>query len=70
MVQMNGTELRSVRESMGLTQAELAERLGYDKSLNPGKKVSEWERGIYAFPPMLPLALAELKRQLKKRVRR
>lgn len=70
MVQMDGHELKARRESMGMTQAELAEALGYGDSLNPGKKVSEWERGIYACPPMLPLALAEIKRQRKKGCRR
>lgn len=56
-------DLKSWRESRGLTQAQLARRLGVDQMT-----VSRWERGSGrrgAPGEVLELALAELDRRLK-----
>jgi DNA-binding XRE family transcriptional regulator len=66
---MNGKDLKTAREKMGLTQAELAEKLGVATPLNRGKKISEWERDLYRIPPFMWRALEQIKLELKKKKR-
>lgn len=59
---MTGAQLKKQREQIGLSQSELANALGVNKMT-----VSRWEREVQAPPPYVELALAELKRQAKKK---
>lgn len=45
---MEATTIRAIRESMALSQADLAERLGVHR-----QTVSQWERGVNRPPPYL-----------------
>ena len=55
-------QLRAARERLGLTQVELAEKLGV-----AGNTVARWERGEIPMPgELLPLALAALRTRKKK----
>ena len=51
--------LRNRRHLMGLTQANIAERLGVSRAT-----WADWERGFSKPPRYLPLALTELERQM------
>lgn len=53
MVAMTGDQLRAARKVLGLTQEELADRLG-----NARTTVRDWERGAFPIPPRLPSELA------------
>jgi DNA-binding transcriptional regulator YiaG len=59
---MTGSQLKKLREQIGLSQAELADALGVATMT-----VSRWEREVQAPPPYVELALAELKRRVKKK---
>ena len=61
---MSGTELRTVRNKLGLSQAGLARALGVDVMT-----VSRWERGAMAIqhPTILRLALERLAHTKKDR---
>lgn len=52
---MTGSELRTYRLRLKLTQAELADKLGVTSNT-----VARWERDEMAIPPYLPLALKSL----------
>jgi DNA-binding transcriptional regulator YiaG len=54
------TEIRVLRQSLGLSQAKLAERIG-----SSTRAVEEWEAGRRAAPAMLRLALAAIKADLE-----
>lgn len=58
---MNPDELKTRRETLGMTQAQLAEALGVDVMT-----VSRWERGARPLSPLLPLALKGLESEIKK----
>jgi repressor LexA len=49
---MKGTELRKIREELGLTQDELAKALSV-----AANTVARWERGERKIPNHLPLAM-------------
>lgn len=59
---MDGQALKEWRESRGLSQTELAQKLGVNFIT-----LSRWEREVQAIPPFLHLALQSLERQLKPR---
>jgi transcriptional regulator with XRE-family HTH domain len=64
---MTAQELKAYRERLGITQAELSERLG----LNREKTVSEFELGIKPVPDWIekklaPITKEELKEFIKK----
>lgn len=61
-MRVNGKELKDKRESLGLTQEELAKEL--DVAINT---VSRWEREDRAMPPLLPLAIETVERRLNER---
>ena len=42
---MHGTTLRRIRKALGVTQVELAKRLGV-----AGNTVARWERGVVSIP--------------------
>lgn len=56
---MTGSELRSARKELGLSQAELSAVLGVPKNT-----IARWERGELkiAHPRILALAITELRR--------
>jgi transcriptional regulator with XRE-family HTH domain len=53
-------ELRRKRERLGMTQAELAKRLGVTKST-----VLRYENGRITIPKMLDMAIRDLERETK-----
>jgi transcriptional regulator with XRE-family HTH domain len=55
---MTGSEMKVIRKRMGLTQAELAFRLG----VHPNT-LSRFERDAEAIPQLVKLALGRLDRQ-------
>jgi DNA-binding transcriptional regulator YiaG len=61
---MTKKELTTWRESLGLTQGELATMLGVHIIT-----VNRWENGAREIPPFLPLALQTLERETKKPAR-
>ena len=54
---MDGGELRRRREALGLTQTQLAERLGVGL-----RTLQEWEKDLRTIRPMVELALASIER--------
>lgn len=58
---MEGSELKSKRESLGLTQTELADIL--DVKMNT---VYRWESGILSVPKSIELAMETVERNHKK----
>ena len=52
---MTGPDLREARQSLGLTQQELAARLGVSRA-----SVNRWETGAWPVPPMVALAAQHL----------
>lgn len=44
---MTGTDLKMLREALGISQVELGRRLGYP---NPGIRISEFEHGRRTVP--------------------
>jgi transcriptional regulator with XRE-family HTH domain len=52
---MTPQELRAAREAMGITQQELADKLGVGQGT-----ISRWEAGERQPPPLLDLALERL----------
>lgn len=61
---MNGEQLRERREGLGMTQAELARKLGMYQTT-----ISQWEQGRKGIrhPRMLDLALRALERERDER---
>ena len=57
---MDGTELRALREKVGMTQEQLAKELGV-----AANTVARWERGERTIPPHLPLALKTIEQSYK-----
>ena len=55
---MTGHELKALRQQMGLTQAELGEKLGV-----PWNTVARWEQGRHAISPLAEGALSLLRLQ-------
>lgn len=55
---MTGSQLRRLREEIGLTQGQLGERLGI-----PEKTIQRWETGTLQMrhPGLIRLALAQLR---------
>ena len=60
-VDMDGNDLRSWRDGVGLTQEQLAAKLNV--AINT---VSRWEIGTRPIPPYLELALRQIKSEQKK----
>ncbi|MCD9187261.1 MAG: helix-turn-helix domain-containing protein [Pyrinomonadaceae bacterium] len=58
---MEGKELKQKRESLGLTQTELAEILGVKMNT-----VYRWESGILDVPKSIELAMETVERNHKK----
>lgn len=58
-------EVRAARQRLGLTQAELAARLGVDVMT-----ISRWERGARTPPPYLAQTLAALENAKNPALRR
>ena len=54
---MAPAELRRIRQSLGLTQEELARALGVTPNT-----VARWEQGVHAVSPLARLALLHLAR--------
>ena len=54
---MTGIELKEFREREGLTQIELAKKLGVAQS-----KISAWESGVRKIPPYIEKHIECLKR--------
>ena len=44
---MTAADVRAARQSLGLTQAQLAPLLGYAPGPNPQARVSDLERGVH-----------------------
>jgi len=59
---MEPREIKAWRALRGMTQTDLAEKLGLSRGA-----VAWWETGKHEPPPYLDLALAELSRQLEPR---
>ena len=57
---MEGKELKQKRESLGLTQTELAKLLGVKMNT-----VYRWESGILAVPKSIELAMETIERNHK-----
>lgn len=57
---MRPDELKRRREAMGLTQEQLARALDVTMMT-----VSRWERGVYAIPQYIELAVEALERRRK-----
>jgi transcriptional regulator with XRE-family HTH domain len=57
---MTGQELKEWRRKRGLTQMDLARRLGVIRLT-----VARWETGTRAIPSFLPLALEALENHMK-----
>ena len=57
---MEGNELKAKRESLGLTQTELADILGVKMNT-----VYRWESGILSVPKSIELAIETVVRQHK-----
>lgn len=67
---MTPAQVRDQREELDFSQQKLADALS--TLAGPGFKfdvttISRWERGVHPTPPFLDLALAELKRRVKKK---
>jgi transcriptional regulator with XRE-family HTH domain len=62
---MTQQELVAFRERLGLTQQELADRLGVDRVT-----IARWETGARAIPAFLGLALETVERRVTGRGRR
>ena len=58
---MKGQELRTRREALGLTQTQLAWRLGISL-----RALQEWESDVRPIRAMVALAMQELARQARK----
>jgi len=52
---MDGVELQRRRQASGLSQSQLAERLGVHV-----RTISKWERGVNPVPAVIDLALSAL----------
>lgn len=52
---MTPAQLRAARAAIGLSQAELAERLGVSH-----RQLGRWERGQWPVPPAIALAVEAL----------
>jgi len=61
---MRPAELKALRKNLGMSQAQLAEKLGIDRVT-----VARWESGMRNIPPMLALALKALKPKRRKGAR-
>lgn len=59
---MEGSELKTKRENLGLTQTELAEILGVKMNT-----VYRWESGILTVPRSIELAMETVERNYKKK---
>jgi DNA-binding XRE family transcriptional regulator len=55
----SGTELRSRRRALGMSQAALSAALGVSS-----RALARWEAGDWPVPPMVPLALESLARRM------
>jgi hypothetical protein len=60
-------ELTAWRSRFGLNRPQLAELLGMGTGRAAHNTIQRWEIGVHRIPPHLPLALAELERQLAAR---
>lgn len=52
---MTPEQLKSIRERLGLTQAQLAQRMGVERNT-----INRWEMGLNRIPRMAQLLLAQL----------
>jgi DNA-binding XRE family transcriptional regulator len=59
---MKGSELKAKRESLGLTQTELAEILGVKMNT-----IYRWESGILTVPKSIELAMKTVESEHKKK---
>jgi transcriptional regulator with XRE-family HTH domain len=58
---MTGAELRSIRQSLGLTQAQFGEALGYRGNENSRKvKICQYETGVLKIHPRLAVSARNL----------
>lgn len=58
---MDGPELFRIRSQLGLTQKQLAEKLGYDRNA-----IWRWERGIHPIRRTVALAVRALLKEHKR----
>lgn len=58
---MKPDELKKRRETIGLTQSQLAHQLGVDMMT-----VSRWERGVHTIPKHIELAVELIEQRQKK----
>jgi transcriptional regulator with XRE-family HTH domain len=61
---MNGSELRSAREKLGLTQEQLAAEFGYAK-----QAIGNWETGYRPVPKYVAAIVNQLLTKSRRRVR-
>jgi DNA-binding transcriptional regulator YiaG len=61
---MTPATVRRIRRGLGLTQTELAERVGVQRNT-----VTRWEMGALAVPPTARILLAMLAQQPKRRTK-
>lgn len=59
---MTGREVRGIRHRLGLTQAELAERVGVTRNT-----VTRWELGLIGIRRSAIILLRQLRRQAKQK---
>lgn len=63
---MTGPEFRTIRESLGLTQEEMAWRLGYHgRGQSTRSMISGWEHGRRPIPIRVALLAAEIAKAKK-----
>lgn len=59
---MTGTDLKAWRQRVGLTQQQLADRIGYERTI-----IWRWESSDRPVPPWMELALRTIEHDLANR---